>query len=145
MELTACPTSPSAFNSSTERAQLARPGLQLLKQAHVLDGNDRLVGEGRHEPDLLVGERSHLRPPDGEDADEHVLLQQGHAQNRPQAQQPLGLELSVLGVREDVGDVYDPALEGRSPRDGSAPEPNRVPPPELDVLGRATVARRPLE
>ncbi len=39
----------------------------------------------------------------------------------------------------------DPTFEDRSPRDGSAPEPNRVPPPKLDVLGRATVARRPLE
>ena len=59
--------------------------------------------------------------------------------------QPLGLEFSELGVREDVGHVDDPAFEGRSPHDGSAPEPHRVPPPKLDVLGRATVARRPLE
>jgi hypothetical protein len=41
--------------------------------------------------------------------------------------------------------VYDPAFEGRSCREGSAPEPNRLPPPQLDMLGRATVARRPLE
>ena len=34
--------------------QLGRPRLQLLKEANILDGDDPLVGEGRHELDLLV-------------------------------------------------------------------------------------------
>ena len=36
--------------------QLARARLHLLEQPHVLDGDDRLVGEGLDELDLLVGE-----------------------------------------------------------------------------------------
>ena len=36
--------------------QLAVPGLELREQPHVLDGDDRLVGEGLEQRDLLVGE-----------------------------------------------------------------------------------------
>ena len=35
---------------------------QLVEQARVLDGDDGLVGEVRHQLDLLVGERAHLLP-----------------------------------------------------------------------------------
>ena len=35
--------------------------LQLLEEPHVLDRDDRLVGEGLEQRDLLVGERPHLR------------------------------------------------------------------------------------
>ena len=73
-------------------------------------------------------------------------LQQGHTQTRPQASHPLGPRfLRTRGPPGRQGTWIDPAFEGRPPRDGSAPEPNRVPPPQLGVLGRATVARRPLE
>ena len=37
-------------------AQIARARLHLVEQAHVLDGDHRLVGEGLDELDLLVGE-----------------------------------------------------------------------------------------
>ena len=33
----------------------------LVEQPRVLDGDHRLVGEGRHQLDLLVGERADLR------------------------------------------------------------------------------------
>ena len=36
--------------------------LHLVKQADVLDGDHRLVGEGRHQIDLPVGERQDGRP-----------------------------------------------------------------------------------
>ncbi len=42
--------------------QLLRPRLQLLEQAHVLDRDHRLVGEGLEQSDLLVGERFLLGP-----------------------------------------------------------------------------------
>ena len=35
--------------------------LDFLEQAHVLDGDDRLVGEGFEQLDLLVGERPDLQ------------------------------------------------------------------------------------
>ena len=40
--------------------ELARARLHLVEQPHVLDGDHRLVGEVRHELDLLVGERADL-------------------------------------------------------------------------------------
>ena len=41
--------------------QFARARLHLVEQPHVLDRDHRLVGEGRDQLDLLVGERPHLR------------------------------------------------------------------------------------
>ena len=43
--------------------------LDLLEQAHVLDGDDRLVGESLEEVDLLVGEWTDLRPADHDRTD----------------------------------------------------------------------------
>ena len=39
--------------------QIARARLHLVEQPHVLDRDHRLVGEGRDQLDLLVGERPH--------------------------------------------------------------------------------------
>ena len=41
--------------------QISRARLHLVEQPHVLDRDHRLVGEGRDQLDLLVGERLHLR------------------------------------------------------------------------------------
>src|SRR5262245_29730757 len=38
--------------------QLLGPGLELTEQPSVLDGDDPLVGKGRYQLDLLLGERS---------------------------------------------------------------------------------------
>ena len=40
--------------------ELAGALTQLVEQPRVLDGDHRLVGEGLHQRDLLVGEGSHL-------------------------------------------------------------------------------------
>ena len=45
--------------------------LEFLEQPHVLDGDDRLVGEGLQQRDLLLGERTDLQSanmnhPDGD-------------------------------------------------------------------------------
>ena len=50
-------------------SQLARARLQLLEQAHVLDRDDRLIGEGLEQRDLLLGEGPDLHAPDRHDAD----------------------------------------------------------------------------
>jgi hypothetical protein len=63
VELTARPTSPSAF-SSRPSARARRPRLQLLEQAHVFNGDHRLVGERLEQLDLLVRERSDFHPAD---------------------------------------------------------------------------------
>ena len=40
--------------------EVGRALAQLVEQPRILDGDDRLVGEGRDKLDLLVGERTHL-------------------------------------------------------------------------------------
>ena len=62
-------TSLVAVWYSSDSLQLARPRLHLVEQPHVLDRDDGLVGEGRDELDLLVGERLHLVRGRADDAD----------------------------------------------------------------------------
>ena len=56
-----CSTSEVAVCCSSASDKLARARLHLVEQPHVLDRDHRLVGEGRDQFDLLVGERPHLR------------------------------------------------------------------------------------
>ncbi len=58
---------------------------QFAEQTRVLDGDHRLVGEGRDQIDLLVGERFHDGAEQEEDADGGSLPQQRHAQSRAKA------------------------------------------------------------
>ncbi len=69
-------------------AQIVGALAQFLEQPRVLDGDHGLVGEVRHELDLLVGERQHLladRWPMR--ADQLVLLEHRNDQERPRAAQ----------------------------------------------------------
>ena len=61
---------------------------QLVEQARVLDGDDGLGGEVLDQLDLLVGERAHLLAIDGEDANQFVLLEHRHRDDRTCAAKP---------------------------------------------------------
>ena len=50
-------------------------GLQLGEQAHVLDGDHRLVGEGLEQGDLLVGEWVYLGTAELDHADRRIFTQ----------------------------------------------------------------------
>jgi hypothetical protein len=106
------------------RRQLAVARLQLREQAHVLDGDHGLVGEGLEKCDLLVGEGSHLHPANGDHAGGHAFSHQRDAQRRAVSQLPGDLvalgKLIRLGLQ--VGDMDDPALQRRSTGDGSPGE-----------------------
>jgi hypothetical protein len=52
--------------------------LDFVEQTHVLNGNHCLVGEGREQFDLLVGEGRDLSLPQTYCAKRHALAQQGH-------------------------------------------------------------------
>ena len=58
---------------------------QLVEQPRVLDRDDGLGGEVLYQFDLLVGERPHLLPIDGESADKFVVLEHRHANVGPRA------------------------------------------------------------
>ena len=111
VELTAWPTSPSAFSSPTDRVSSARPRLQFLEQPHVLDGDDRLVGEGLEQLDLLVGERraTSSRPtaiaPIGT-----AVAQHGHGEGAAVTER-LAERWTVLRVGLHVGYVDNRSLE----------------------------------
>ena len=55
---------------------------QLVEQPRVLDGDDGLGGEVRDQLDLLVGERAHLLAVDGDGADQLVVLEHRHGEQR---------------------------------------------------------------
>ena len=65
--------------------QRLRPRLQLLEQAYVLDRDNRLVGEGAQQRDLLVRERVLFLPADRDGSHRRVVAHQRHHQQRPEA------------------------------------------------------------
>src|SRR5262249_33087757 len=86
-------------------AQLLRARLHLLEQPHVLDRDDRLVGEGSDEVDLLVGEGMHLFAPQNDYADGRVFAHKRDAQSRSQAGNSMRLAESVLPIGKNIGDM----------------------------------------
>ena len=95
--------------------QFARARLNALEQPHVLDRDRRLVGEGRDQLDLLVGEWPHFRARQGQDADRDALAQHRDAENRAEIAQSLRLDQRIFRIGLYVGDMNHPAFEQRAP------------------------------
>ena len=74
---------PQAFNSPTERASSRRARLDLVKQAHILDGDHRLVGEGLASVRSAGRGMARLSGASDKHADGFALAQQRHAKKRP--------------------------------------------------------------
>src|SRR5260370_25326639 len=55
--------------------------MHLVEQPHVLDGDDRLIGEGRYQLDLLVCEWPYLGARQGQNADRDALAQHRNTKN----------------------------------------------------------------
>src|SRR4029450_13786373 len=92
--------------------QLGVAGLQLLEQAHVLDGDGGLIGEGLEELDLRSCELSHFHTADSNGADRSALA--NHL-DRQRASKPCTHKQSkVFGVIACVGNVLCPAFEDRA-------------------------------
>src|SRR5262245_10891548 len=84
---------------------------QLVEQAGVFDGNDGLTGEALDQLDLLVCERPHFLPVDGDRADQFTLLEHRHPEGRAstaevgESDQPR-IAFEIWRHRSDVVDVY---------------------------------------
>ena len=109
--------------------------LQLLEEAHVLDRDHRLGGEGLQELDLLLGERPHLAAPDHQGAERHALAHERRDQRGPVAilagvGRP---DRELLGLGRQIGDVNRATIDDRAPR---RPVP-------VDHLGAQTRQSRP--
>ena len=79
--------------------ELAALVLDLVEQPHVLDRDHRLVGEGRDQLDLLVGERPHLGARQRQHADRDALAQHRNAEHGAETAQPLCLGTGVAPDR----------------------------------------------
>ena len=76
--------------------------LQLFEQAHVLDGDNGLIGEGRDQFDLALGERLRVGAPEPHHADRHAFPQQWYAEHAADSADPRILFGSVFGVAPRV-------------------------------------------
>ncbi len=54
--------------------------LEFFEQAHVLDGDDRLIGKSLEKRDLLFGKRSNFLAADRDDSNRNTLSQQRRAE-----------------------------------------------------------------
>ncbi len=91
--------------------------LELLEETHVLDRDDRLVGEGLEQGDLALGEGPRLGAANADHADGHAFSHQGDAEYRAMAQAPRGL----AALRELVlANLYVGHVNGPPVEDGSA-------------------------
>ncbi len=142
MELTVRLTALSAWSSSTDRVSSRVRASQFLEQPHVLDGDDRLVGEGGHQLDLLVGEGPHLRPADHEDAADRALPEHGNGEDRPDLGAALAFGPAVLGIGHGVVDVDDASLEEGPARRRLPAGTVRVSLHDVDELGGLPVRDR---
>ena len=116
-------TSPVAVCVPSDVGELAVARLQLGEQAHVLDGDDRLVGEGLEERDLLVGEGPDLGSADPDHAERDTVAQERHGERRLDAVPGRG-RLGVLrqSLRE-VPDMNRLAVDHRAAHQVSPSQP----------------------
>ena len=91
--------------------ELAALVLDFVEQPHVLDRDHRLVGEGRDQLDLLVGERPHLGARQRENADRHAFAQHRNAEHGAKTAQLLRFGERVFRVGQHIGNMDDSAFE----------------------------------
>src|SRR5258705_6936325 len=102
--------------------------LQFGEEAHVLEGDDRLVREGLHELKLLVGEGLNRSPPHRNYADERPFATHRHTEKRPDAANARGVDVSGTPVRVGlrIEDLDGPVLQSHATNDCAIPGPNVV-------------------
>ena len=74
---------------------------EFLEQAHVLDGDNGLVGKGFEQGDLFIGEWTDLHALNNNYPDGSIFAQKRDGQRRPNAQAMDGLVARELGF--DLG------------------------------------------
>ncbi len=117
--------------------QLLGARLYLFEQAHVLDGDDGLVGKGLHEIDLALAERSGLRPSKQQHAFDRAVAHQRHREHRPVGADGRRVAKIIFGVGLHVGDVDRLAVHEDPAGDRLATGLDRVGMHEIDKGLRA--------
>src|SRR5713101_6228485 len=101
----------------TERLrQVAVAGLQLLEQAHVLDGDDGLVGEGLEQRDLTFREAPNLGAPGADCADCHPFAHQRQGDHGPVPvpSRDLAALWKLVPLSLQIGDMNRQAFQHRA-------------------------------
>jgi hypothetical protein len=116
--------------------ELAVASLQLFEQVHVLDRDDRLVGERLQQVDLVVRERLDDASRDGDRADGPAVPEHGHGQDGAEhAERVHDVRVGVL-----IHDLHDRRRQDAAGRRARAAGPLRERPADrLDLLGGPAV------
>ena len=113
-----------------DRGLLLECFLGLVEETHVLDGDDRLGGEGLEKLDLLQGERLDLHPADGDTTDRDAVTKQRHREGCPVA--PAALEIDAdrivggIELRSGIANVNRPSVDDAAANQGLAAERQRL-------------------
>src|SRR5262249_45358256 len=91
-----------------------RPGLHLFEQAHILDGDARLIGKRGAELNLALAERSWRRAYQHEDANDTPFSQQRDPHAGADAQEPGGVV--ELRIGQYVRDVDGASFQDSAPK-----------------------------
>ena len=103
--------------------KLARARLHLVEQPHVLDRDHRLIGEGRDQLDLLLGEWMNRSTRQEKDADRHSLAQERNAKGGAIAPAFLSFKPGEFWIGQNVRNVNGSAFQNSSTGDRSAIDP----------------------
>src|SRR5262249_22617667 len=127
------------------RRQVPVPRLQFSEQPRVLDGNDRLVGEGLEQGDLLLGELSRLGPVDGDHSDRRSVAEHWHPDNASKTAEERILA-RVLRIGEQIRKLDDTSTENSASGHLGTARTHRVPALQpFERLHGAVVVRAKLE
>ncbi len=124
------------------RGQLPVARLELGEQAHVLDGDDRLVREGLEKPDLVVSERANLTTQNRDGADRRPFAQHGRDEGGSMTRSTLqfsGLRVFGRHLCQQVVHVDRPSIDDRPTRYQTSADRRqivRVEGPQGPVRGR---------
>src|SRR6516164_10964986 len=115
--------------------------LNFIEQSHVLDGYARLVGEGRHQVDLLVGEGANDLAHQDDSANRMVFAQERYAEDCAKPDLLLHFPISIFRISQDIGDLDRFAFEYRSPDNAAPSRFERNAKTGFSMSGRAAVSR----
>ncbi len=123
--------------------KLARSRLHFLEQAHILDGDHGLIGEGRDEFDLLVCKGFDGLSCQEQHPDRLPQAKEGNGKEGPVSDRFLQLRISVFRICQDVGNLQRLGRQQRSSNRTAALRPGFR--SETEPIGREIVVRRIVE
>ena len=114
-------TSDVAVCCSSDSVRSARALAQFVEQPRVLDGDDRLGGEGLDQLDLLLSKRSYVSAVQNQNADWSSLSKKGHAEDCAEAAALCQLTIGEFWVIKNIWNLDGFAIQQNSANNTAAP------------------------